>query len=162
MLTKSFHQVDIIEGTNDFGTNQISLHTTANCTMAENRTMTGYSITQDCWNQTDFNAGCGVKSTEANSYGPAFNSAGGGWYVFERALSGLSVWFWSREVSSNTRINSKGYQLTYMTPSPTVGPQCAFSRAVWRAKHLVSFIRDACRILPINHELQHPLTLRTK
>lgn len=31
-----------------------------------------------------------------NSYGPAFNSNGGGWYVVERTNSYIKVWFWPR------------------------------------------------------------------
>lgn len=99
LFTKSVLQVDIIEGANDNGTNLVSLHTTANCTMPENRTQTGTTVTTDCWNATDSNAGCGVQSTEADSYGPAFNAAGGGWYAFERSQTGISVWHWGREVS---------------------------------------------------------------
>ena len=46
------------------------------------------------------NAGCGVRSTASNSYGPAFNSAGGGWYAMERTDSFIKVWFWSRNDAS--------------------------------------------------------------
>jgi hypothetical protein len=42
------------------------------------------------------NAGCGVGLRSPLSYGPAFNKAGGGWYVLERTPSEMRVWFWSR------------------------------------------------------------------
>ncbi|KAF8708398.1 glycoside hydrolase family 16 protein, partial [Rhizoctonia solani] len=42
------------------------------------------------------NAGCGVQAPVANSYGPAFNSVGGGWYAMERTSSYIKVWFWPR------------------------------------------------------------------
>jgi hypothetical protein len=42
------------------------------------------------------NAGCGVTLKSAQSYGPEFNKAGGGWYVLERTPTEMRVWFWSR------------------------------------------------------------------
>ena len=43
----------------------------------------------------NYNAGRGARFTEDNSYGPAFNSAGGGWYAIERTDEGIKIWFWS-------------------------------------------------------------------
>jgi hypothetical protein len=37
-----------------------------------------------------------VKSPDNNSYGPAFNANGGGWYAMERTTTYIKVWFWSR------------------------------------------------------------------
>lgn len=42
------------------------------------------------------NAGCGVKITKANNYGPALNSVGGGWYAMERTADFIRVFFWAR------------------------------------------------------------------
>ncbi|THH28434.1 hypothetical protein EUX98_g5747 [Antrodiella citrinella] len=42
------------------------------------------------------NTGCGVQVTTANSYGPSFNSVGGGFYAMERTDSFIKVWFWQR------------------------------------------------------------------
>ncbi|KAJ7642037.1 endo-beta-glucanase [Roridomyces roridus] len=89
-------EVDIIEGVNDQGTNQVTLHTSPGCTMPITRTETGTSLSLDCNTAVNFNSGCGVKLTPATSYGPAFNRNGGGWYALERTNSGISVWFWSR------------------------------------------------------------------
>ncbi|TCD67725.1 hypothetical protein EIP91_012025 [Steccherinum ochraceum] len=68
-------EIDILEGVNDVSPNQATLHTNSAATN---------------------NAGCGVKATASNSYGPAFNSAGGGWYAVERTSSFIKVWFWSK------------------------------------------------------------------
>ena len=46
------------------------------------------------------NAGCGVQVTAPNSYGPAFNNAGGGFYAMERTNSFIKVWFWSRSAGN--------------------------------------------------------------
>jgi hypothetical protein len=107
--------VDILEGVNDAGPNSVTLHTSAGCTMPANRAMLGYAFRQskkrpnandnlsisttkqtDCNSAVNGNAGCGVAAKSALSYGPAFNKAGGGWYVLERTPTELRVWFWSR------------------------------------------------------------------
>ena len=58
----------------------------------ETRTTTG----TDCDANDNDNAGCGVQNNKANNYGPAFNSAGGGWYVLWRTPDFMNVYFWSR------------------------------------------------------------------
>ncbi|CAE6434589.1 unnamed protein product [Rhizoctonia solani] len=78
-------EIDIIEGVNDQAPNAATLHTTA-----------GTTTTTDCNWQVNGNAGCGVKNPLANSYGPTFNSNGGGWYAMERTSSYIKVWFWPR------------------------------------------------------------------
>jgi hypothetical protein len=107
--------VDILEGVNDAGPNSVTLHTSAGCTMPSNRAMLGCAFRQlvkrlnadddllrstskqlDCNSAVNGNAGCGVAAKSALSYGPAFNKAGGGWYVLERTPTELRVWFWSR------------------------------------------------------------------
>ncbi|KAG8706067.1 hypothetical protein FRC11_008536 [Ceratobasidium sp. 423] len=50
----------------------------------------------DCNWQVNSNSGCGVKNPLANSYGPAFNTNGGGWYAMERTSTYIKVWFWPR------------------------------------------------------------------
>ena len=77
----------------------MTLHTTANCTMPTTRAQTGATLTTDCDALVNDNVGCSVSGVVANSYGPSFNAAGGGWYVLERTNEGLSIWFWSRMVS---------------------------------------------------------------
>ena len=93
----AFNQVDIIEGVNNVGPN-MTLHTSADCTMPASRAQTGQTITTDCYAYDSNNVGCAVAGNKADSYGPSFNSAGGGWYVLERTDKGLSIWFWSRKV----------------------------------------------------------------
>ncbi|KAF8679935.1 glycoside hydrolase family 16 protein [Rhizoctonia solani] len=64
-------EIDIIEGVNDQGPNAATLHTTPGCTQP-------------------------YTPPVANSYGPAFNSVGGGWYAMERTSTYIKVWFWPR------------------------------------------------------------------
>ncbi len=54
------------------------------------------AVLNDCDTATTNNAGCGVQVSQPNNYGPAFNSAGGGFYAMERTNSFIKVWFWSR------------------------------------------------------------------
>ncbi len=54
------------------------------------------SVGNNCDVAATGNSGCGVQATSANSYGPGFNSAGGGFYAMERTSSFIKVWFWSR------------------------------------------------------------------
>lgn len=50
----------------------------------------------DCNYLVDGNNGCKVRDTRAESYGPAFNAAGGGFFALERSDSYIKVWFWPR------------------------------------------------------------------
>ncbi|TFY70103.1 hypothetical protein EVJ58_g41 [Rhodofomes roseus] len=58
--------------------------------------VSGRERSNDCDVNTDGNSGCGVQNPTTNSFGPDFNSAGGGWYTMERTSSEVKVWFWSR------------------------------------------------------------------
>ena len=116
-------EIDILEGANDQGTNQATLHTSAGCTIPSTTGATGYVQTTcrsncslnsrpdlsnisrsiigtNCVSSASSNAGCAFKSNDPNSYGPKFNQNGGGWYVMERADTYINVWFWSRGASN--------------------------------------------------------------
>ncbi|GLB43086.1 putative glycoside hydrolase family 16 protein [Lyophyllum shimeji] len=93
-------EIDIVEGVNDQSPNSVTLHTSAGCTMPASRAETGTPSGLDCNAAVNGNAGCGVKLSEANSYGPPFNSNGGGWYAVERTNTFIKVWFWPRNSGS--------------------------------------------------------------
>ncbi|KAJ6615140.1 laminarinase [Mycena sp. CBHHK59/15] len=93
-------EIDILEGVNDQGPNQATLHTNAGCTMPASRTQTGTSTGNNCDVAATNNAGCGVKLSDSKSYGPTFNSNGGGWYAVERTNAFIKVWFWSRNAGT--------------------------------------------------------------
>ncbi|KAJ6478065.1 glycoside hydrolase family 16 protein [Mycena vitilis] len=82
-------EVDILEGVNDQGTDQVTLHTSPGFT----------SLQLDCDVSVNFNTGCGVRAKEAPSYGPSLNAHRGGWYAIERTNKFISVWFWSRNAA---------------------------------------------------------------
>merc|ERR1712118_165051 len=79
-------EIDILEGVNDIAPNSVTLHTTGNCTMPSNRTQLGTSLSNDCSSSADIgngNNGCSVDAPYTSSYGPVFNSNGGGYYAVE-------------------------------------------------------------------------------
>ncbi|KAF5336230.1 hypothetical protein D9758_014362 [Tetrapyrgos nigripes] len=99
-------EIDILEGVNDQSPNQVTLHTNAGCTMPSSRSQTGNAVLNDCNVATTNNAGCGVKLPSSQSYGPSFNSNGGGWYALERRNSGIKVWFWPRNGGVPSEVSS--------------------------------------------------------
>ncbi|KAF9460039.1 laminarinase [Collybia nuda] len=92
-------EIDILEGVNDQGVNQATLHTNSGCTMPSSRSQTGTSTGNNCDVAATNNAGCGVRMNDSRSYGPTFNNNGGGWFAMERTSSYIKVWFWSRQAT---------------------------------------------------------------
>ncbi|TFY60538.1 hypothetical protein EVJ58_g5086 [Rhodofomes roseus] len=96
-------EVDILEGVNDVAPNSVTLHTTGTCTMPENRTQLGSTLSTNCSSSdtlSDGNNGCSVDAPYTASYGKVFNTYGGGYYAMERTAAYIRVWFWSRNDSS--------------------------------------------------------------
>ncbi|GAV99788.1 glycoside hydrolase family 16 protein [Lentinula edodes] len=93
-------EIDVLEGVNDQGPNQATLHTSAGCTMPDWRYEKGNALLDDCNTLLNSNSGCGVKFVDTRSYGPIFNDHGGGWFASERSEAGISVWFWSRDAGT--------------------------------------------------------------
>ncbi|KAF8551537.1 glycoside hydrolase family 16 protein [Imleria badia] len=89
-------EIDIVEGVNNQSPDTITLHTSANCTMPAIRRMSGTSQGTNCNVYETDNTSCGVKVNSPDSFGPTFNSAGGGWYAIERTPSFIKVFFWPR------------------------------------------------------------------
>ena len=75
-------EIDIIEGVNTQSQNQMTMHTSAGCTLAGS----------DCQGNT----GCPVTGGGSSSYGNGFNSANGGTYAMEWTSAQISIWFFSR------------------------------------------------------------------
>lgn len=93
-------EVDIVEGVNDQTPNAMTLHTGANCNMPASRTQTGTATLNNCDVNANGNSGCGVQAPTPDSYGPAFNNAGGGFYAMERTSTFIKVWFWGRNAGN--------------------------------------------------------------
>ncbi|KZT09301.1 glycoside hydrolase family 16 protein [Laetiporus sulphureus 93-53] len=92
-------EIDILEGVNDVEPDSVTVHTLGTCTMPSNRTMLGTSLSNDCSSSNEIengNNGCSVNAPYTSSYGPTFNTYGGGYYAVERTAEFIRVWFWSR------------------------------------------------------------------
>jgi hypothetical protein len=94
----SHGEIDIIEGVNTQSINQMTLHSTDGCTIA-NGGFTGTLLTSNCYDYAPgqgTNAGCGIAATSSLTYGTGFNNAGGGVYATEWTSAGISIWFFPR------------------------------------------------------------------
>ena len=89
-----------VEGVNDQSPNAVTLHTGGTCTMPATRTQTGSVEGLNCDVYSGGDSGCSVLAPTTNSYGPTFNSNGGGWYAMERTTTFIKVWFWPRNSGS--------------------------------------------------------------
>ncbi|KAF7321334.1 GH16 domain-containing protein [Mycena kentingensis (nom. inval.)] len=108
-------EIDIIEGVNTNKQNLASLHTTPNCTMPQDRTQSGSSVSSDCNAFVNYNQGCGVAFNKPDSYGSSFNDRGGGFYAMQRSQDGVNVWFWTR--------NDSNLPMEIDKNLPTINPQ---------------------------------------
>ncbi|KAJ5173631.1 Concanavalin A-like lectin/glucanase subgroup [Penicillium coprophilum] len=89
-------EIDVVEATNagTFGT-QSTLHTSKGCSMGVKRKESGTVDHENCYYEANGGTGCGVKGT-GSTYGPDFNSKGGGVYAMELRDAGIRVWQWVR------------------------------------------------------------------
>jgi Glycosyl hydrolases family 16 len=83
-------EIDIVEGVNNYTNNQATVHTGTGCDLpTSNAAALGISGSvvggTNCAALQTGNEGCGVRASQTNSFGAAFNNAGGG--VFASALS---------------------------------------------------------------------------
>lgn len=88
-------EVDIIEGVNTNTNNTISLHTSAGCSVNIDGSQSGSTLANADCNTDSGNTGCSASTILGQSYGDAFNTAGGGVYAMQWESTGLYVWFWS-------------------------------------------------------------------
>jgi len=89
-------EIDIIEGVNQMGQNQITIHTKPGCApgvgvQGETGQRTGNS---DC-GQNGGDVGCGIFNTNNQGWGSAFNAAGGGVYAMMWVTGAIQVWSWT-------------------------------------------------------------------
>ncbi|OBZ79820.1 putative glycosidase C21B10.07 [Grifola frondosa] len=94
-------EIDMVEGVNDYTNNQATLHTDVGCTMPSSDpaalNITGTLIgTTDCSAADTGNAGCGIRASQTNSFGAAFNDINGGVYATLWDNAGISVFFFPR------------------------------------------------------------------
>ncbi|KAI0316251.1 concanavalin A-like lectin/glucanase domain-containing protein [Amylostereum chailletii] len=96
-------EIDIMEGVNNYTSNQATLHTNAGCelpnTNLQSLGASGVLVSgTDCAAASTGNQGCGIRDFNSNSFGSAFNANGGGVYAMLWDTTGISVYFFSRNV----------------------------------------------------------------
>jgi hypothetical protein len=91
-------EIDIIEGVNVNANNHVALHTTSGFVVQSNDQSGSFDTTNCDVNAAgqSANAGCGGYASAADSYGEAFNAAGGGVYAMDWRDAGIRIWHWPR------------------------------------------------------------------
>ncbi|TDL24661.1 hypothetical protein BD410DRAFT_786198 [Rickenella mellea] len=91
-------EIDIIEAVNVMQENQMALHTNFSCSHTTPPTGQQLGISGTGQNGPDCSTGpgCTVLETKNNSYGPGFNTNGGGVWATQFDLAGVFIWYWSR------------------------------------------------------------------
>jgi len=93
----------------------MTLHTGANCSITNDNLFTGTIATNNCYVQApgqSNNAGCGITTTNTNTYGPGLNAIQGGVYATEWTSTNISIWFFPR--------NAIPRDITYGRPNPSI------------------------------------------
>lgn len=86
-------EIDIIENIQEASVDISSLHTSANCNLANTGAFSGSAgSTVSCERQP----GCGITAQAGTSFGIPFNNAGGGVYATEWNADAISIWYFPR------------------------------------------------------------------
>lgn len=86
-------EIDILEGVHDNEHNQVTWHTGPGCNLTPNDNFTGSVVGElDCDGTISGNPGCGITEWSSASYGPYFDSQGGGVFAMKWDEEGIAVW----------------------------------------------------------------------
>ncbi|KAF9015225.1 glycoside hydrolase family 16 protein [Cyathus striatus] len=95
-------EIDIIEGVHDNQHNQVAWHTAPGCNLDTTGNFTGTISSSTGHNHTDCNAfinsnsGCGITEWSRASYGPYFDTQGGGVYAMKWDENSIAIWSFYR------------------------------------------------------------------
>ncbi|RAL66241.1 hypothetical protein DID88_005912 [Monilinia fructigena] len=110
-------EIDVIEGVNSGTTNQMTLHTSEGCTMSNSGSDAGTAFVGGNCNAGGGNTGCGQISKNTQTYGPGFNTNGGGVYAWEWTSSHIAIWFFPRSAIPANIQSGKPDPATWGTPT---------------------------------------------
>ena len=82
---------------NDQVQNQITLHSSADCTLDRAASALANKLGLTCTSANGNNAGCAYQQKENNTFGHLFNMQAGGVYAHTLEADGISVWFFDRD-----------------------------------------------------------------
>ncbi|KAJ7721556.1 glycoside hydrolase family 16 protein [Mycena maculata] len=124
-------EIDVLEGVDATGTNQMTLHTDAGCTI-DPAQQTGKAGSTNCISGVDGqNVGCGVTDPDTTSYGTGFNQAQGGVFAHEWIPeSGIRIWHFQRSSIPPDITSGAPNPDSWGTPAGSfpAGPNCDFTQ----------------------------------
>ncbi|KZP31323.1 glycoside hydrolase family 16 protein [Athelia psychrophila] len=86
-------EIDVLEGVHDNEHNQVTWHTGPGCSLTAGDNFTGTVVGElDCDGTISGNPGCGITEWSSASYGPYFDSQGGGVFAMKWDDEGIAVW----------------------------------------------------------------------
>lgn len=132
-------EVDIIEGVNTDSGNEVVLHTSGSCKMAQ-QDMTGDLTDLECGLDVS-PVGCKVKGNNGTS-GTPFNKKGGGYYAMERTTDFVKIWYFPRGSEPKSLVNGSPDTSTFGKPMAHMQGACDFGER-FTAQKLV-FNTDFC------------------
>ncbi|GLB36174.1 putative glycosyl hydrolases family 16 [Lyophyllum shimeji] len=122
-------EIDIIEGVHDNEHNQVAWHTRAGCTLTPEANFTG-NIVQlngqdnlDCNGLVNQNSGCGIIEWSRASYGPYFDSIGGGVFAMKWDENGIAVWSFYRAAIPKDILDGSPDPSQWGAPSAALEPK---------------------------------------
>ncbi|KAF8078599.1 glycoside hydrolase family 16 protein [Lyophyllum atratum] len=122
-------EIDIIEGVHDNEHNQVAWHTKAGCTLTPEANFTG-NIVQlngadnlDCNGLINQNSGCGILELSRASYGPYFDSIGGGVFAMKWDENGIAIWSFYRAAIPKDIIEGTPDPSQWGNPSAALEPK---------------------------------------
>lgn len=121
-------EIDIIEGVHDNQHNQVAFHTADGCSLnpatSVNFTGTisapgGVNLT-DCNGNINQNSGCSVTEWSRASYGPLFDTQGGGVFAMKWDETGISIWSFFRVAVPQDIVDGIPNPMNWGLPSATL------------------------------------------
>ena len=136
-------EIDIVEGVNDQTTNKYTLHTGPSCSISQGGGGSGgsdgwkrdiaFSGTVDTSNcdvsNGGDNTGCGIKTTDTQTYGEGFNQNEGGVFATEWTGTGISVYFFPRNAIPDDINNGSPDPSSWGTPQAAFQGNCDFGKS---------------------------------
>ncbi|EGO01749.1 glycoside hydrolase family 16 protein [Serpula lacrymans var. lacrymans S7.3] len=142
-------EIDILEGVHDNQYNQVTWHTAPGCMMTSTVNMTG-TIDQingtdnlDCNALINSNSGCAVTEWSRASYGPYFDSQGGGVFAMKWDDDGISVWSFYRAAIPTDIVQGNPNPAGWGVPVASLSPE-ACNPTQYFVNHSVIFDITFC------------------
>lgn len=103
----------MLEGVNTLSRNQVTFHTTSNCSISKagNNFVKSKIFSTNCESSDYNNGGCGFKSNDPQSYGKGFNNGRGG--VIAHIVNETGIYLWQFPRSCIPK------DITAQTPNPS-------------------------------------------